>query len=170
MIEHERSCGDYCILTIDGRKVTVDTVDVERLRNKPWRVDVDKRNVYFRYTKREKLPVKQKLMVYLHRFILNAAPWEIVDHKNGNTLDNRKSNLRFATRSGNARNRKTESGNRCGITGIRYGPRNNSYRVRVTVNNKELNIGSFSHIMIAEYELMKAVNKYHGDFSRYKRR
>lgn len=169
MIEHESIYGDYCILTIDGRNIIVDTEDVERLRNKPWRIHDNKRNTYFRYTKREKSPSKQNHMFTLHRFIMKAKPWEIVDHKNGNTLDNRKSNLRFATRADNARNRKIESPSQCGIAGIRHGPRHNSYRVHITVNNKMINIGSFKNIMVAEYELMKACNKHHGDFSRYKR-
>lgn len=48
----------------------------------------------------------------LHRFILDQASIDVemvVDHKNGNGLDNRKSNLRVCTQSENSRNRSGAS-------------------------------------------------------------
>jgi hypothetical protein len=42
--------------------------------------------------------------VYLHRFILDAPLGVEVDHRDGNGLDCRRSNLRIATRSQNAMN------------------------------------------------------------------
>jgi hypothetical protein len=43
--------------------------------------------------------------ISLHRFIMNAKDSEMVDHKNGNGLDNRKKNLRLCNHSENMRNR-----------------------------------------------------------------
>jgi hypothetical protein len=40
----------------------------------------------------------------LHRVIVSAPKGSTVDHLNGNTLDNRKANLRITTSSGNAKN------------------------------------------------------------------
>src|SRR4051812_13717954 len=45
-------------------------------------------------------------VVRMHRWILAAKPGEIVDHKNGNRLDNRRQNLRIVTAAENARNDK----------------------------------------------------------------
>lgn len=45
--------------------------------------------------------------VKLHRVLLNALSGQIVDHRNRDTLDNRRGNLRFATVSQNAANRRT---------------------------------------------------------------
>jgi hypothetical protein len=42
--------------------------------------------------------------IYMHRFLLGASPGQEVDHKNRNSLDNRRSNLRIATRSQQAVN------------------------------------------------------------------
>jgi hypothetical protein len=42
----------------------------------------------------------------MHRFIMNPSGKEMIDHKNGNGLDNRKSNLRVATHQQNMMNKR----------------------------------------------------------------
>lgn len=48
---------------------------------------------------------KKQRKVYWHRFITNAPPDKVVDHFNGYSLDNRKSNLRVGSRAQNNMNR-----------------------------------------------------------------
>jgi hypothetical protein len=51
--------------------------------------------------------IKNKI-VYLHRFLLTAPKNTIIDHINGDKLDNRKKNLRFCNTSENVRNQKKD--------------------------------------------------------------
>lgn len=46
---------------------------------------------------------------YLHRWLMNAKPGELVDHINGNSLDNRLCNLRIVTDSQNTWNSKAHN-------------------------------------------------------------
>ena len=46
-----------------------------------------------------------KKIGYMHRVILNTPKGLVTDHKNGNRLDNRRENIRVATRSQNAANK-----------------------------------------------------------------
>lgn len=62
--------------------------------------------------------------ISLHRLLSGAKPGEVVDHVNGNTLDNRKSNLRVTTTRDNAQN--TLKGH--GVAGVRGVTRTSSGR------------------------------------------
>lgn len=67
----------------------------------------------------------------LHRLVLNAPEDMVVDHLNGNKLDNRKSNLRVCTNQENALNRKNIKGycfvKRTGKWAVRYRSKHYGY-------------------------------------------
>jgi len=56
----------------------------------------------------------------LHQLIMDTPKGMETDHINGNTLDNRKSNLRVCTHAENARNRGAQCNNTSGFKGVRY--------------------------------------------------
>ena len=58
--------------------------------------------------------------VKLHQFVMNAAPGELYDHVSRDGLDNRKQNLRLATDSQNAMNRKRDRRNTSGFKGVSW--------------------------------------------------
>ena len=56
--------------------------------------------------------------IYMHRVLLDAQPGQIVDHVNRNPLDNRRSNLRFATARQNAANSASRVNSQSGFRGV----------------------------------------------------
>lgn len=56
---------------------------------------------------------------YLHRYVLKQYGKEIVDHIDGDPLNNQKANLRLVSQRENQHNRKTkQSNNKSGYTGV----------------------------------------------------
>jgi len=98
-----------------------------------------------------------------HRKILGAKKGEFVDHINRNTFDNTRDNLRIATVSENNRN-TTPRGK---YKGIMYNKANKNWRVRIHLNGKISEIGSFKKEEDAVKAWNDSVKNFHGDFSYY---
>lgn len=78
--------------------------------------------------------------VSLHRYLLDAPDGAIVDHLNGNPLDNRKGNLRITDRKGNARN----SGKRCDSNpyrGVSWSKVSNKWVANIVVDGRQIYLG-----------------------------
>lgn len=102
----------------------------------------------------------------LHRIILNAPRGMQVDHINGNTLDNRKENLRICTPDQNQQNRKMRKDCSSGSKGVYYNKKTDRYESRIAANKKRLFLGSFKTKDEAEQAYVKASRSLYGSFSR----
>lgn len=96
--------------------------------------------------------------VYLHQFLLGEEPEREIDHHDGNGLNNRRSNLRFATRQQNSRNTKK--------LGYSFIKRINRWHARICIDNKEINLGYYKTEEEALEARKRAEKKYFGEFSR----
>ena len=80
--------------------------------------------------------------MYLHRRVMNAPAGMLVDHINGNGLDNRRGNLRLATPSQNVCNRVTTSAS--GYRGVEAIPdRSKPWRACLYKGKKRTEVGTF---------------------------
>lgn len=95
--------------------------------------------------------------VKMHRQILGAPEGWIVDHINGNSLDNRKANLRLATPNQNAQNRRVR--NRLGFRGV-Y-PEGKKFRAYIQGNGRRVNLGIFTDPAEAARAYDAAARKMH---------
>lgn len=90
----------------------------------------------------------------MHRMILGVIdPYLIVDHINGNGLDNRRSNLRVVDVTTNVQNRqRSKVGNKC--PGVYRD--NGKWRAQVTINYKKHHLGIFD----CEEDAILVVNEF----------
>jgi len=80
--------------------------------------------------------------IYMHRLIMDATNGQMIDHINGNGLDNRKENLRLCTNSQNQANRGANKNSQSGLKGLRF--RYGKWQARIKFNRKEIHLGAFS--------------------------
>jgi hypothetical protein len=111
-------------------------------------------------------PHKTKRM-YLHRAIMRAPKRKFVDHRNNDGLDNRRANLRLATRSQNMMNRaKTKSKTSSKYLGVSFDKGCNRWRAAIRVHYKQRHLGSFKNEVDAARVYDSAAKKYHKEFAR----
>lgn len=102
--------------------------------------------------------------IRMSRLIMNESNANIrIDHRNHNTMDNRKSNLRRATSSENAMNSELSSINTSGVTGVFK--RGDKWCASIMVNYKSIHLGSFDDFDDAVKARKNGEEKYFGEFS-----
>lgn len=151
-------------IEIDGYEVLID--DDELWRFKKHKYCIHDKKADQKYLKhRKKINGKGK-SIYLHREITNCPPDMQVDHINGNTLDNRKSNLRICSASENARNTKRSRTNTSGFKGIYWNKDMGKWQAYITHHGKHIYLGSYLTPQEAHAAYCEGAVKYHGKFAR----
>jgi hypothetical protein len=101
----------------------------------------------------------------MHREIMKPALGLLVDHRNGDGLDNRRDNLRPATHSQNCYNRrKTRSKTSSRFIGVSF--HINRWRAYIRYKGKRIWLGRFANEIDAAKAYDAAAKKYYGEFAR----
>lgn len=149
-----------------GASFSVDDDDWSRLQRYTWHVvRPDGRKCYVRSHIRDESG-KQRT-VYLHRLVMNAGVGQEVDHINGDGLDNRKENLRFATRQENCRNSPKRAGTLSQFKGVYRDPKSGRWRAYIRVNYRMIWLGYFESERDAALAADSAVRETYGEFGRF---
>lgn len=111
-------------------------------------------------------PRPSKRVILMHRVISNAADKMEVDHRNGNRLDNRRSNLRECSKSQNQQNVQLKANNTTGYKGVSTVKKTKKFRAHITVNQKQIHLGTFEKAEDAARAYNKAAKQYFREFAR----
>jgi hypothetical protein len=98
----------------------------------------------------------------MHQLLLISSDGRTPDHKDGNGLNNQRSNLRLATRNQQSYNRSIRADNTSGTPGVSWTGR--KWKAYITVDGKDIILGSFDNKDDAVGARLKAVKQYHKDF------
>jgi hypothetical protein len=141
-------------------KTKVDDDDYEKLKNYNWKLH---HGYVFRHNPRNH---KQR-SIYLHREIMNTPKGMCTDHKDGDKLNNQKSNLRICNYSQNNANQKLRKQNTSGYKGVSWHIRYKTWKANIRVNNKMIFLGSFKTPEEAYKKYCEASVLYRGEFANF---
>ena len=146
-----------------GKVAIVDDEDYDYLMQWKWYVC----NKRYKFYAVRNIPISnnKQTIISMHRLIMKPDKGMVIDHLDGNPLNNQKNNLRICTHSDNMRNCKISIKNTSGYKGVSFLKKKNTYKSAIKFNKKTIYLGLFTNPVDAARAYNAAALKYHGEFA-----
>ena len=145
-----------------GMFARIDEADAHLVRGYRWRADRPNGKRFYAVAEGPRVGGR-RAQISMHRLLLGAAAGVLVDHADGDGLNNCRSNIRLCNYSQNnanaARARKTRGGRGVYID-------RKKFRARIKVNNRYVSLGGFATEAEAADAYNRAAIQQHGEFAR----
>lgn len=151
-----------------GLFATIDDEDFELISRWKWYALCDRKSgVFYACNRGPRKGNKKRQSLRMHRVILNAPEGLVVDHINGDTLDNRRANLRLATHSQNAANSHKTIKSMVPFRGVSLNEKctRRPFSACINVRGVKKSLGQFATAEEAANAYDRAAEKYFGDFA-----
>ena len=146
-----------------GQHAIIDEADYERVTEYKWQAIPGHKEGIFVATSYLR---SWGIRMTLGRFILNAPDERLVDHRDGNPLNNRRSNLRLATKAQNVWNSCKRKNNTSGFKGVCWHKPARKWRASISLQGKTVSLGYFTNPVLAANAYDKAAREHHGEFAK----
>jgi len=134
------------ITLTQGKVALIDTIDAVEIGKYNWCAAKGKNGNYYAMRVANSFGYGRGTVIKMHREILKANSWEIVDHKDCDGLNNRRSNLRLATDSQNSQNRRDAYiGLSSKYRGVSKRPTDGKFIAKIQHESKQTYLGTFDH-------------------------
>ena len=139
---------DYCEILIKSKKfgdfrVLIDSCDVNKCKKFVWSISkcgnkkTSSKTLFYATNKKAGL---------LHRFLTKCQKGKEVDHIDGDTLNNRRSNLRIVTSSQNKMNKGRQANNKSGYVGVIWVSSISRWMAYIKINKNRKTIGYYDTV------------------------
>lgn len=108
----------------------------------------------------------KKINILMHRFIMGIPTSMVIDHKDGDKLNNTKENLRITYQSKNVVNSTKRKGTSSKYKGVSWAKRERRWRVQIKVGGKVIGGRYFEEENEAGRKYNEMAEKYFGEFAR----
>lgn len=147
-----------------GYVAVISAADVPLVEGFNWTAAPDGRTVYaYRMVMRDD---RKQRMLYMHRAVTRAQPGMLVDHIDGDGLNNTRANLRLVGHRENAMNKKTPATSQSGLKGATFNKRQGRWKSAIVTRGRQIYLGYFDTKEEAHAAYVKASAEIHGIFGR----
>lgn len=158
--------GNVAYVTLSrGYEAVIDAADVPLVEGYNWSAVVCPNAVYAAH----KLPKDQQgnaRTILMHRVIMGDPKGLYVDHVDRDALNNRRHNLRTATRSQNQHNRRKCSKSVSGLKGVHWDQSRQKWNARIMLHRRSIYLGAYLTPEAAHAAYCEASARLHGEFGR----
>jgi hypothetical protein len=148
------------VIEIKGYPIEVDDEDAWRVLAHSWWVSSSPQTDGHIICFSAKIDGK---IIKLHRFITGDPAGLVVDHRDGNRLNNRKANLRVCTVKENNMNLGLTRRNKSGYRGVSFSKQAGKYRATISLDKRQLHLGYFERADLAAAAYEEAAEVFYGD-------
>jgi hypothetical protein len=148
-----------------GMTAIVDSKSYKRIVRHKWHAAAGGKRGCTWYAARSlpRLEGTPRKKMYMHHEVLPPKKGFEIDHRNGNGLDNRRRNLRYATVSQNRANRR-KIPHSSTYKGVYWHSRDRRWKATIRFSGRQIDLGCFTDEVKAARAYNKAAKRLHGRF------